>query len=185
MQLPNSLESCGLDAPQSEQIRQAFTSRRYRPDEVVFREGETSETFCFIKSGQVLISKRNQNGDDEPLGVLKEGQFFGEIGLLEQMERTATVKALVDLEAVLSDLGGRGVTDVLVEGGATVLKAFVKEQLADKVMVYIAPIVIGGGEKMPRIDFTNGILPERLQEVRVQNLEGDILLEGYLRFYPG
>ena len=79
-------------------IRDAFTFRTYAPGQVIFREGDPSETFCFIKSGRALVSRKTASGDDEPLSVLREGQFFGEIGLLEEMERTASVRALMDLE---------------------------------------------------------------------------------------
>ena len=98
MELQDMFKLSQLGSKELQEIGHVFTLRRYAPNQVVFREGETSSMFYFIKSGQVLISKKNQNGDDEPLGVLKEGQFFGEIGLLEEMERTATVTALVDLE---------------------------------------------------------------------------------------
>jgi carbon-monoxide dehydrogenase iron sulfur subunit len=92
-----------LGAKELEEIGHTFTQQRYVPNQVVFGEGEAANMFYFIKSGQVLVSKKNRDGDDEPLGILKEGQFFGEIGLLEETERTATVAALVDLEVLQLD----------------------------------------------------------------------------------
>ena len=52
--------------------------------------------------------------------------------------------ALVDVRALLRELGERGACDVLVEGGAAVLGSFFDEGLVDRVLVFIAPFVIGG-----------------------------------------
>jgi diaminohydroxyphosphoribosylaminopyrimidine deaminase / 5-amino-6-(5-phosphoribosylamino)uracil reductase len=57
------------------------------------------------------------------------------------------VKAgLLNPGAVLDDLGGRGVTDLLVEGGAMVHNSFIENELADMIIVYTAPVFIGDGE---------------------------------------
>jgi carbon-monoxide dehydrogenase iron sulfur subunit len=103
MELQQILESFGLRSSAFADIQDRFTLREYGPNEVVFREGEPPDAFCFIKSGQALVSKRSQSGDDEPLAVLKEGEFFGEIGFLEEMERTATVRGLGDLQVFWLD----------------------------------------------------------------------------------
>jgi len=50
-----------------------------------------------------------------------------------------------DLHAVLADLHRRGVQRVFVEGGPTLASAFVAEGLADQVLAYIAPVLLGGG----------------------------------------
>lgn len=47
------------------------------------------------------------------------------------------------LEAVLADLAGRGITRLLVEGGATVHAAFLGRGLADRLEVFAGPIVLG------------------------------------------
>ncbi len=103
MELRDIFELSRLGAKELERFESSFDLRKYVQNEVVFREGETSDMFFFIKSGEALVTKKNRNGDDEPLGVLKKGQFFGEIGLLEKMERTATVKAIVALDVLLLD----------------------------------------------------------------------------------
>lgn len=48
------------------------------------------------------------------------------------------------LNAVLSDLGRRGVASVLIEGGATVLGEAFDRKLVDEVCFYLAPMLIGG-----------------------------------------
>jgi len=51
---------------------------------------------------------------------------------------------LVDLHALLRALHGRGVRELMVEGGSTVIWSFFDAGLVDEYSVYIAPLVIGG-----------------------------------------
>lgn len=61
---------------------------------------------------------------------------------VETVDRTRTGDG-VDLAATLTLLGGLGVLQVLVEGGPAVHAAFVDAQLADALVAYVAPVVIG------------------------------------------
>jgi len=56
-----------------------------------------------------------------------------------------TVMATRDLAAVLSDLAAGGVRHVLLEGGPTLAGAFVAAHLVDRVVAYLAPILLGAG----------------------------------------
>ena len=85
----------------------------------------------------------------------------------------------VDLKKVLENLGRRGVTDVLVEGGAQVLKAFWQKNLADKLMAYIAPVIVGSAPEIPALDFAQP--SQHTQNVSVRHFEGDTLIEVFLR----
>lgn len=49
-----------------------------------------------------------------------------------------------DLHDVLADLHSRGVQNVFVEGGPTLASAFIAAGLADRVLAYIAPVLLGG-----------------------------------------
>jgi diaminohydroxyphosphoribosylaminopyrimidine deaminase/5-amino-6-(5-phosphoribosylamino)uracil reductase len=49
-----------------------------------------------------------------------------------------------DLHAVVADLHARGVQSVFIEGGPTLASAFITEGLADRVLAYIAPVLLGG-----------------------------------------
>jgi diaminohydroxyphosphoribosylaminopyrimidine deaminase/5-amino-6-(5-phosphoribosylamino)uracil reductase len=54
-----------------------------------------------------------------------------------------------DLDAVLHDLGDRGVVQLLVEGGATVAHAFHQARLVDRYVLYLAPALFGGDDAQP------------------------------------
>jgi len=54
-----------------------------------------------------------------------------------------------DLVDVLLELGGRGVVDLLVEGGATVAAAFHEQGLVNEYVFYLAPALMGGEDGHP------------------------------------
>ena len=56
-----------------------------------------------------------------------------------------------DLHAVLADLYHRGITSLMVEGGATVLQSFIDARLYDEVRIETAPITLGSGIKAPTL----------------------------------
>lgn len=49
-----------------------------------------------------------------------------------------------DLHAVVADLHARGVQSLFVEGGPTLASAFIEAGLADRVLAYLAPVLLGG-----------------------------------------
>ncbi len=84
----------------------------------------------------------------------------------------------ISLPAVLDNLGRRGITDLLVEGGPTVLGGFLREKLADQIMTYIAPVIIGDHPDVPGLDLSRSLDP--LADVQIRVFENDVLMEGYL-----
>lgn len=67
--------------------------RSYSPGDIVFSEGDTGKLMYLIGSGSVRISKEGRGGKQETLGFLKPGDFFGEIALLEEPQRSARISA--------------------------------------------------------------------------------------------
>lgn len=68
---------------------------------------------------------------------------------LVQVQRDA--RGRPDIEAVLKELAARGITRLLVEGGASVHAAFLDRGLADRLEVFSAPAIFGGAGR-PSID---------------------------------
>jgi CRP/FNR family transcriptional regulator, cyclic AMP receptor protein len=71
--------------------------RVFSQGEVVFEEGTPGNSMMVIVSGEVRISQRPSSGAEETLMVLKKGDFFGEMALLDTMPRSATVIAHHDI----------------------------------------------------------------------------------------
>jgi voltage-gated potassium channel len=87
-----------LQAGQIAEIASLLKVYRAVRGEVLMREGDLGETMYFIVSGQVEV--RGYNGASF---VLKPGDFFGEIALLERRPRTATVRALTRCQLLILD----------------------------------------------------------------------------------
>jgi len=89
----------------------------------------------------------------------------------------------VDLEFLMKQLGERLITNILLEGGATLTGAMLKHKLVDKVHCYIAPTIMGDQKALSSVQ---GMAPQRIdhlirmKQTRVFALEDDILIEGYI-----
>ncbi|MGH7803540.1 MAG: cytochrome P450, partial [Candidatus Binatia bacterium] len=68
--------------------------RRYEPGAVIIRQGDVADEFFIMKSGSVEVVREAADAEPKLLAVLETGQFFGEIGLLHGVRRTATVRAI-------------------------------------------------------------------------------------------
>jgi diaminohydroxyphosphoribosylaminopyrimidine deaminase/5-amino-6-(5-phosphoribosylamino)uracil reductase len=85
----------------------------------------------------------------------------------------------VSLADLLSRLGQRGVTTLLVEGGGEVNRSFLEGGLVDRLLLFVAPKIAGGG-----ISWLGGKGPSRMAEalplldLRVKRLGRDLLLSG-------
>jgi hypothetical protein len=66
----------------------------YRAGDVIFRQGDVGQDMYIVQDGQVEIWLRNASGVDERLAVLEQGDFFGEMAVLEGEPRTAGARAL-------------------------------------------------------------------------------------------
>ena len=65
----------------------------YQKNEWVFREGDPGETMVIIQSGAVEVRRRHDDRE-ETLAVLGKGEFFGEMALIDQRPRSASVVTL-------------------------------------------------------------------------------------------
>ncbi len=98
--------------------------------------------------------------------------------------RTGAQDGRVDVEAVLRALAERGLTSVLVEGGAEVAWEFVSRGLVDKTVFMIAPKVLGGRESISSVSgvgFASVSEAMQLDVHKVMRLGNDIGLIAYPR----
>lgn len=68
----------------------------YSKGTTIFEEDDHGDNFYIIKKGKVEISKMSYSGKEKTLAVLSSGDFFGEMALLDEELRSATVEALED-----------------------------------------------------------------------------------------
>lgn len=77
-----------------------FTPTRFHSGETIIREGAAADSFYILYRGEALVSHEGKNGP-EHIATLHPGDYFGEIGLLNNVPRTATVTAGISEVVVL------------------------------------------------------------------------------------
>jgi signal transduction histidine kinase len=75
------------------QLAQQITVRRCDPGEIVFKEGDPGNCLYLIAQGSVKISKKGRGGRQETLTYLPQGDFFGEMALVDSGRRSAQASA--------------------------------------------------------------------------------------------
>jgi CRP-like cAMP-binding protein len=83
-----------LSADRLDDLSRSFRPRRYRRGEVIFHRGDLGDTLHLIESGLVKISEESLTGSEAFINTLRPGQTFGELGLIDGAERSATATAL-------------------------------------------------------------------------------------------
>ncbi len=89
-----------LDDRELGAIAAVAKARRFAKDDVVFHADESGDIFCLIKEGQVKVTMISPEGKEIILSMLGPGDFFGEMALLDDEPRSATVIATEALELV-------------------------------------------------------------------------------------
>jgi CRP-like cAMP-binding protein len=65
---------------------------------MVFEQGDAPDRFYIISAGEVEVIRRKRDGSEKILAVLHAGDYFGEIGLLTEARRNASIRAKTDVE---------------------------------------------------------------------------------------
>jgi CRP/FNR family cyclic AMP-dependent transcriptional regulator len=76
-------------------IAAGIPTRSFIADDVIFREGHVGEELYVIKSGTVEI-----RGGQRVLAILQEGDFFGEMALIDPAPRSASAIAVTDVQLI-------------------------------------------------------------------------------------
>jgi CRP-like cAMP-binding protein len=73
--------------------------RSFATGEIVFREGDRSDTCYVVRLGRVRAVREHTDGRIITLATFGPGDFFGELAMFEDERRSATIEALEDTEA--------------------------------------------------------------------------------------
>jgi len=142
---------------------------------IVDGEGRTPLTArVFAEPGETLVVLGREAGGEEEKAYNKAGA-----GLLE----LPSGGCYIDLTRLLEALGERQITSILVEGGSGLLGSLFDQGLVDKVIVFIAPIIIGGeaaktavgGRGVARV-----IDSLKIENITEERFGQDIMITGYI-----
>jgi CRP-like cAMP-binding protein len=86
-------------------VAQVAVPRRFAPGDVVFHEGDDSDTCYVVQQGHARALREHADGRQITLATFGPGDIFGELAMFDDERRSATVEASDELE-VIGILGG-------------------------------------------------------------------------------
>lgn len=100
----NSLRQCALfahvDSMGLHVLAQSMVRRRFRRNEVIFHQGDPGDSLHVIAKGAVKIVLPSPEGDEAIIATLREGDFFGELALLDRAPHSATATTVEPTETM-------------------------------------------------------------------------------------
>jgi CRP/FNR family transcriptional regulator, cyclic AMP receptor protein len=93
-----------LEHEDLERIAELAVPRAFEPGQVVFREGDASDTCYVVRSGRARAVREHSGGRTITLATFGSGDIFGELALFEDERRSATVEA-IEQTSVVAVLG--------------------------------------------------------------------------------
>src|SRR5579862_6820557 len=88
-----------LAPAERETLAACFVVRRYRKDQIVFREGDAGATLLVVTEGELVATARTSDGKAAKLNSIRAGETMGEMSFLDPAPRSATVTATTDAVA--------------------------------------------------------------------------------------
>jgi len=80
-------------------IDRVAASRKLKAEELVFKEGSAGDSLYIVKTGSVRVT-RLESGGEKVLAILREGDHFGEIALVDNQPRSASIVANEETELI-------------------------------------------------------------------------------------
>lgn len=90
-----------LDDEDLTEIDRRLTVKRYKKNNLIIFEDDSGLNLFIINSGRVKISRISEEGGEVILAILGDGEFFGELSVVDGLSRSATVTALDDVELLV------------------------------------------------------------------------------------
>jgi CRP-like cAMP-binding protein len=75
-------------------IKEKVTEVHYQPGDYIIREGAHCDALIVVKSGQIEIFKTAKNNTRVPVGIVKSGEYLGEMSLISDRPHSANAVAL-------------------------------------------------------------------------------------------
>jgi CRP-like cAMP-binding protein len=101
MALPTTLAKKGRDFDPKEFLATIGAGRTvvpFRKKQTIFTQGDAADAIFYIQQGKVRLTVVSKIGKEATLGILSEGEFFGEGGLAGQSLRMGSATATTDCE---------------------------------------------------------------------------------------
>ena len=81
-----------------EKLTKIMYKKNYKKGEILFMEGDEGNSMYIIKRGKIKVLKTSEDGKEKILSIFSEGDFLGEMAILDSERRSATCEAMEEVE---------------------------------------------------------------------------------------
>src|SRR3954462_4227949 len=89
-----------LGADDLRRVAEVAVPRRFAAQQVIFREGDESDTCYVVRSGHARAVRESSDGRTIALAHFGPGDIFGELAMFDDERRSATIETLDAVEAI-------------------------------------------------------------------------------------
>ena len=160
----------GLAPDDLARIAEVAVPRQFEPEQVVFREGDESDTCYVVRVGHARAIRQHGDGRSITLATFGPGDIFGELAMFDDERRSATVEAIEAVHAVA--ILGADMRRIIRE----------HNDLALKLVIAIARRLRDANERLARQSFQTvqsrvaSVLLALVERARAEGAAGDDVL---------
>mgnify|MGYP002713069275 CR=1 FL=1 len=93
-----------LDEKQLVELSSRMEATTFTAGDTIFKQGDTPDKFYIIVKGEVEVIHEHSQGKEIILTKLRQGEYFGEAGLIQEQPRNATIRVSTARDAVLMSI---------------------------------------------------------------------------------
>ena len=153
----------GFSARETKNIEKIVHLRKFKKDEIVFKEDEPGTGMYVIKKGSVRITKHKKKptgvNEEEQITILKHGDFFGELTLVEKTRFPRTASAYAESESELVGLFKPDILEIIERNPRLGIKLIMRisEIISTRLRITTAKL----SENKEEINRLRSLLPEQ------------------------
>jgi len=163
----------GLTEPQLEALAVGSARRSYPKGRTIVTEGESTQTMYILLAGRAKVQRSDSEGKEVILAVISSGEFFGEMSLIDEAPRSASVITIDPCEfmAITADVF-RALLMQSPELSMGVMRGLVRRlREADSKIETLALLDVYGRVARVLLDFSENIDGERVVRNRLPRQE--------------
>ncbi|MFN2221681.1 MAG: cyclic nucleotide-binding domain-containing protein [Candidatus Promineifilaceae bacterium] len=108
-----------LTAEQVREVSPKLVRQIYEPGQVIINQGDAPDRFYIVIAGRAEVWHEGLSGQHGEIVTRKPGEYFGEVGLLQDRPRSATVRAPADSPVEVLAMDRQDFLDLMDESKAT------------------------------------------------------------------
>ena len=154
----------GLTEPQFEQLAAGSARRSYPKGRTIVSEGEPSQSMYILLAGRAKVQRSDSEGKEVILAVLGSGEYFGEMSLIDDSPRSASVITLESSEFIaVSKEAFKAMLAQSPDMAMSVMRGLVRRlREADKKIETLALLDVYGRVARVLLDFSEQVNGERI-----------------------